>query len=296
MQDTQDTAVLRLRLTEILRSVNNPEAPQRLEALIRSPETFRAIAKDKECRDLLTQIAAFFKDAEARYLAFRTIQTGLEGFGRDETRGKPAISLHNVKGNFLWCQKRCARLFNLDIHSLRDQNLFELMDSLSRERLYAKFGPHLFNSDHMNGVVISYSVGEMRLVSKCTPVYYNNGRSSSRFGIHVLTRPSRKPNITVVDAYSAVSTTQSFLDSALKSEPPLTPSFLTLTDSDLLQTPLSDLRRGLFTPSPRLWSKPDLSEDLPLTSFSITPLLSSVGEPIGEKRQKMMENIREFMA
>ena len=293
MQDTVDTAALRLRLTEILRSVNNPAAPQCLNTLIQSPETLKAISKDKECRDLLAQIATFFKDAEARYLAFCTIQTSLQGFGRDEARAKSATSLHTVKGNFLWCQKRCARLFNSDIHSLRDQNLFELMDSASRERLLVKFGPHLLSSDCLNAVVISYSVGDARLVSKCTPVYYNNGRSSSRFGILVLTRASRKSNLHLSDSFPAVSTTPSFLDSALKSEPPLTPSFLTLTDSDLLQTPLSDLRRGLFTPSQ--WNKPDC-EELRLTAFSITPLLSSGDEQVGEKRQKMVDSIREFMA
>jgi hypothetical protein len=46
-----------------------------------------------------------------------------------------------------------------------------------------------------------------------------------------------------------------------------------------------------------LWNeKGDMGEELRLTTFSITPLLSSADELNGEKRQKMMENIREFMA
>jgi hypothetical protein len=297
MQDTLDTTVLRLRLTEIVRSINHPAAPELLGALLQSPETFKAIAKDKECRDLLAQIATFFKDAEARYFAFRTIQKGLDNFGREGRKDKPALSLHGVKGNFLWCQKRCAQLFGSDKYAIREESLFELMDLSSRELLNAKFGPNLLNSDSLKGVVISYSVKGVQLVSKCTPVYYNNGSSSSRFGILVRTRLSRKPSTAPSDSYSPLPTSNSFLDSALKSEPPLTPSFLTLTDSELLQTPLSELRRDLLTPSPMLWNeKGDMGEELRLTTFSITPLLSSADELNGEKRQKMMENIREFMA
>ena len=298
MADTQDTASLRLRLKEILYSVNNPSAPNLLSLLLASPSIFSAISSDQECRDLLSQIATYFQDAEPRYFAFCTIQKALGSPSISIRQVKSAgLSLHSIKGNFLWCQKKCAVFYGRDKYEIRDQCLFDLMDKHSRERIFMKFGPNLLDMEQRKEVVINYTVEDVNLVSKCVLVYYSTGTHASRFGILLRTRKSRKADLALLSpSYPPLQDGCGFIDSALKSDPPLTPSFLTLTDSELLQTPLSEFHKGLRTPSPSFWTsnKHDLGDELRLTSFSITPLLSSADEPNCEKRQKMMTDIREF--
>ena len=289
-----DTTSLRTQLTEVLRSVNDHRAPFLLDPILRSRDTLQTLLADRPCRDLLAQIATFFQDAEPRYHSLRLIQQAFSDFEKEDARKKTAKSLHDVKGNFLWCQEKCAGLFQTDVHTLREENLFDLMDTESQNKLFAKFGPHLMSPDELKSVVISFIVKGVRLVSRCTPVYYNNCVSSSRFGIFVQTRKSSRREFVYRDN-CLPSSAGSFIDSALMAEVQLTPGFLTLTGSDLLRTPLSDLRRTLATPSPAgLWQRTtmDTGEELRLTAFSITPLLSSE-EPLLEKRQKTRE-IREF--
>lgn len=186
-----DTESLRAQLAEALASVQHPRSPLLLEPLLRNPDILQTMVSDLICRDILHQIAASYQAAEPRYRMLRLIQQGLSHYYKAQTRRRIGKSLHDIKGNFVWAQRKCGELFQRDTETLSLCNLFELMDVESQHKIYETYGRQLISAEDLSSVVIGYRVGGMRLVSRCTPVYYSTGSGDSRFGIFVETRKSR---------------------------------------------------------------------------------------------------------
>lgn len=284
--DIMDTASLRGRLSDVVRLVHLPDSPLLLEPLVRCPEIFQAMASDIVCRDYLGQILASYQEAELKYRLLRVIQKGLNDYDSASAHRRLGKSLHDISGRFLWSQRKCGELFQMENSELQHYNLFELMDAESQSDIYEAYGAQLIDAENLRSVVISYFVRGIRLVSRCTPVYYSNGASNSRFGIFVETRRSGKSNMPKGRSFSPKS-----FESC---EQPGTPSFL--ATEELYPTHL-ELKRTLCTPSPKWQSikveDSDCKNEV-FTAFSITPLLSA-DEGAPEKDRRSLD-IREFSA
>jgi len=228
-----DTESLRAQLAEALASVQHPRSPLLLEPLLHNPEILQAMVSDCICRDLLQQIAVCYQSAEPRYRMLRLIQQGLSYYDKAQARRRIGKSLHDIQGSFLWAQRKCGELFQRDAETLQLCNLFELMDVESQHRIYETYGQQLISAENLNSVVIGYRVNGLRLVSRCTPIYYSTGSGDSRFGIFVETRKSRS----LCPVRSPLPTQLYSTPSPIKQEDCKLEPFTTFSVSPLLSEP-----------------------------------------------------------
>mmetsp|Transcript_1707 Transcript_1707/g.3640 ORF Transcript_1707/g.3640 Transcript_1707/m.3640 type:complete len:293 (-) Transcript_1707:563-1441(-) len=103
-------------------------------------------------------------------------------------------SVHDIAGNFLWCQRNCPAVFNRPAEKLLRSNLFDLMTRESLKLITSKFGAELLGDRKPKVISFSLKESDTRVTARCSEVIYSS-EGVQRFGILVEARKARHPSV-----------------------------------------------------------------------------------------------------
>jgi hypothetical protein len=161
----------------------------KLQQILTRPEVAALVLLDPICKRTVEHLKTSLSRHSLKGSAYHLIQAAesavLEG---RQVCGK---SLHDISGNFLWCQKVCASLFRVTTESLLKRNVFDLMSRESIKDLNTKCGGELL-ADRMPKVISFYLKDQgTRLTARCSEAVYSL-EGVERVGIMLETRKSRR--------------------------------------------------------------------------------------------------------
>lgn len=180
---------LRAELKHLTEDIEDTAALVKLQHILTNPDIAALTFKDPSCKRMID----FIKNSLSKHIFKANLYQFINVTEQAVFDGKQicAKSIHDISGNFLWCQSSCTNLFNLTSDRLMQLNVFDLMSRESVKRLNLKFRGELL-LDRIPKVISFYLKDqETRLTSRCSETIYTC-EGVSRFGILLETRKSRQ--------------------------------------------------------------------------------------------------------
>mmetsp|Transcript_21803 Transcript_21803/g.39753 ORF Transcript_21803/g.39753 Transcript_21803/m.39753 type:complete len:291 (-) Transcript_21803:39-911(-) len=273
-----DLAKLRSELKNLTADLEDTGALMKLQHILTNTEVAALAFRDPFCKKIID----FIKVQLSKHIFKANLYQFINVTEHAVSEGKQicAKSIHDISGNFLWCQSSCTNLYNTPLDKLMQINVFDLMARESVKRLNLKYGGELL-SDRMPKVISFYLKDqETRLTARCSETIYTC-EGVNRFGILLETRKSRQ-NAVPKELNSTMT------DDIFKS--PKSPAFPASSSVDIEFSPQFTLplkRRSSFRRASPQYSPPLIKQEYGFSpnmsfneglEFSISPYLKQTPE------------------
>jgi hypothetical protein len=177
---------LRTELRNLAADTDNPSALAKLHSLLLDQE---ALLGDPQCLRSIGQIKQQLRSSLFKANMHQLLTELIGGEARQTTK-----SLHDISGNFLWCQRSCPSLFNSTTDKLLKSNFFDLISKESLKMINLKYGTEVLTDRKPKVLSFTLRDTDTRLTVKCREVIYSCD-GVSHFGILLESRKSRHPKV-----------------------------------------------------------------------------------------------------
>jgi hypothetical protein len=174
---------LKENLQDISKSVTSTDSQMRLQKILTDEQNYDSL-QSPETQELLKEISGSLAKSllESKLYHLINSESSLLEDGFIVNR-----SVLDLKGNFVWSEKNCEKLFKMSLNELKTNSLFGMMAPSSLRYLYSRFSSEILAKK--NRVVISYSLTNgAELTSRCTRVVYSREPGNYLVGVMMETR------------------------------------------------------------------------------------------------------------
>lgn len=185
-----DLSVVDTQLKDILNNLENSQTLIKLQRLLNSKNHIVTLLDQSSTRVLLKTICKKLQKFLLQTSLYHLILTLDSKEKADILEICKCRSLHDLRGNFLWFDEKCKRLFKNN--HLEECSIFNMMDPQSIYSISKKYGRNLLKSRKPRIIKYLLNDGMTVLTSRCSIVLKNKGTKSPDIVILVETRPAKK--------------------------------------------------------------------------------------------------------